>query len=151
MREGFLRPSVRMVDVAREVVGQRLGPAPRFVMPTASVERVLGMKLPIEQTDAPFDAAAVAPQALGYGLGMLVLPVRARGGGDPDVLAFQGRALFALGPVGVVAEQVAFERGLEQGIESLNVVPVAGDLLYVRDVAFRREDQGARVRRGTSA
>ena len=127
MCAGFLGELPRRADVPGAVVSESLRPAPCHVVPRAPAERSAGVKLSIEERNLSFDSASRGLEPCLRDGRVLELPVRAAFGRNMDAVARKFVAFRFARPAGVVPEQVPAERRLQKGIESLDVVAVAGD------------------------
>ena len=99
------------------------------------------MKLNVEQRDAPFDVGTLAVEFLAEAGGVLKFEAFARFRRHADSVADQLGIHVFPGPVGVVADKVTAERGVQQRVKTLDVVAVAGNLDQHRNPPFRRDDQ----------
>ncbi len=141
MRHGLGGKFPGGVDMTGDVVREHLGPAAGVVVLGAAAERASGMELRVEEPDAALDAAPALLEPLLCPGRVLELPVGSALGHGVDALGFELLAHGLPGPVGVVAEELALEGGLEERVEPLAVVALAGNLLDEGDAALRREDQ----------
>ena len=141
MCAGLFRELPHRADVPGAVVSESLRPTPRHVVLLAPAERPAGVKLSVEKRYPSLDSASQGLEPRLRDGRVLELPVRAAFGRDVDALAREFLALRFPRPVGVVAEQMSLERGLEERIESLDVVAVAGHLDDEGDPPLRSEDQ----------
>lgn len=140
MRAGFPGEMADGVDVAGAVVGEGLRPTPGVVVFGRAAESTPGVELRIEEPDAPLDPAAKSLEPLSSDGGVLELPVGAALSPYLDSLPGELDSHLLSGPVRVVAEEGTLERSLEELVEPLDVVAVAGYLDHEGDSALGGED-----------
>jgi hypothetical protein len=116
-------------------------PATRLIVTTAATECAASVELPAEESDPTFHSSAPALQQCLILHTILYRPIGARGCCHRYALTFELRSLLRVRPIGVVPEEMSREGGLQECVQTLNVVPVAGDLLNECDVTTRGEDQ----------
>lgn len=120
---------------------QCFDPATCVVMLGGTTQRFTSVKLDIKKSDAPFYRASPGVQKLLFFLRIFDVPVAASIGSYRDALFGELGAFLGFGPIGVISKEMPLEGSFEQGIKSVDVMPVAGDLDRKGNPAFWSEDQ----------
>lgn len=99
------------------------------------------MELAIKQPNAAFHLAPPLLQERLFLSGVLCLPIGTRLRCDCDAFSLETCTLLLIRPIGIVAQEVSAERCREEGIETLDIVPIAGNLQNEGDSSARGENQ----------
>jgi hypothetical protein len=132
--------SVR-IDVARGVVGEGLSPAPGVIVSDSAVERAACMKLVAEQPNTALDATAAGVEPVTQECRTWFSGVRLLLGMHVNPLYLQLRGHGLVGLVGAVAQERTFEWCLQEGIQAVHIMAIAGDGKHERNAPLRSEDE----------
>ena len=141
MGHGFDGPVLCGVDVPRTIVRQRLRPAARVVMTRTAIECAFGVKLFVEQPNAPFNLAAAGVEPVAQNLRPGLFSVGLLFRVHADSLCAKFLVLRWVGLVGAVTQQGPLEGRLEQRIEPVDVVPIARYGEDIRQVTVGGKDE----------
>ena len=125
---GLGGPAMGAVEEAGEVEGQDLAPAAGVMVSGATAEGAVAMEVLVEEAEL-----AVEQMAIGVNPGRhleRILEVPAGVGADQDLQPLLGQLLSRGGGglIGRIPQEESAEGGLEQGIEALDIMAVAGQL-----------------------
>jgi len=141
MAHGLKRQTLFCVDMPGDVVSEHFEPSTGHVMFGTSASCPVGVKLLVEQADQAIQVLAISMDHLGDIRRMHKMGASSSGRRDRDATLFEEGAHFAMGPEGVVRQQVALKRGFQEGVKAIDIVAVSGQLQDEVKQAVRGGDQ----------
>src|ERR1035437_4440513 len=106
-----------------------------------AVEGSMRVELLVEQPNAAFDGRAACVQPFDQHGCQRKFGVAFWDGMKPDTLLVQFRAYSGIRLVSAVTDERAFEGGFQQGVDTVDIMPVAGKLNEARDHSPGRDNQ----------